>query len=262
MRFSLIEVVFIFTQRLSNLSLANLTTKCWPFSVEHLERCVDQWAPSCWAITVKCRGRERKPWPTISDLFQSVAQDVWQLPMLTLGATIVTRGLAERRATKRLEDDKKEKTLILEQDKESELLLERKEVEWSFEGGIRTQISHWWYCSDPGVGPAELQLSQAPHADSWKCQLQILWKFIAAEVSPQKILPRRRLARCSLAEAAEAVPNFSCQRPDERPSQAKAAFRVLLFSGKSNVDQDRFWMKDDWRPFCSGCHVHTFVWRP
>lgn len=115
-----------FHQRLSNLLLHNLTTKCWPFSVEYLERCVDQWAPSCWGITVKCRRGGRKPWPTIYDLFQSVAQDAWQLPMLTLGATMVTRGSVERSRTERLKDDKKEKTLIRGQHKESEIHLERK----------------------------------------------------------------------------------------------------------------------------------------
>lgn len=231
--------MLIFTQRLGNLLLPNLTTKCWPFGVEHLERCVDQWAPSCWAITAQCGGRERKPWPTVYDLFQSVAQDAWQLPMLTLGATIVTSGFAERSGTERLKDDKKEKTLIWAHHKEREIYSERKK-EWYFEGGRRTHISRWWYCGDPGVGPAELQLSQAPHADSWKCQLQILWKFIAAEVSPQKILPHCRLAHCSLAEEeAKAAPTFLCQRPDERP---KGCFRVLLFLGKANVAQNCFWL--------------------
>lgn len=203
--------MFIFTQRLSNLSLQNLTTKCWPFAMEYLERCVDQWAPSCWAITVKCKEwGERKSWPTIYDLFQSVAQDAWQLPMLTLGATIVTRGFVERSRTEKLKDDETEKeTSIWEQRKEKRDTFGKNKKRY-FEGGIRTQISRRWYRSDPGVGPAEPQLSQAPHADSWKCQLQILWKFIAAEVSPQKILPHCRLARCSLAETVRAVPTLFC----------------------------------------------------
>lgn len=46
--------------------------------------------------------------------------------MLTLGATMVTRGSVERSRTERLKDDKKEKTLIRGQHKESEIHLERK----------------------------------------------------------------------------------------------------------------------------------------
>lgn len=220
---SLIETVFVFTKRLSNLLPSNLTTKCWPFAAEYLERCVDQWAPSCWAITVKCRGREREPWPTIYDLFQSVAQDAWQLPMRTLGATIAMNRFVERRATEWLREDEKEKTLIREQHKESTMHLERIRS-GILKGGIRTQISGWWYCSDPGVGPAELQLSQALHADSWKCQLQILWKFIAAEVSPQKILPPLQAGALLSGWGGESCANIFVPEPWWKTCSSRGCF--------------------------------------